>query len=110
MILVDLTDVAYTAGADLALTATKWCTAAGVVTPPPGTTKLQFMVRLKSNAIMYLRAQSNNGEVLSGATITADRWETFESIWTPSRTFSIRFSASQANVYDLVINAVAEVT
>lgn len=109
MLLVNEANVAYTAGADLALTATKWCTAAGVITTPPGTVKLQFMVRLKSDAIMYLRSQSDNGAVLSAATLTAAQgWITFETLWAAhaTRTFSVRFSASQANLFDLVINAV----
>ncbi len=109
MLIVSETNASYTAGADLALVPVGgFSTAAGVVTPPSGSTKLQFMVRLKTDAIMYLRSQSANGAVLSGATITANQWTSFECAWTAGRTFSVRFSASQSNLYDLVVNAVAE--
>lgn len=108
MILVSEANVAYAdPTADLTLTANKRV-ASNVVTPPSPTTCLQFLVRLQASAIMYLVSGGASGAVNSGVAITADQWWTFSMIWTPARSFSVRFSVAQANLRDLIVNAIGQ--
>lgn len=106
IVLVNAANVAYSdTGVDLTLSESSHV-ASGVITPPKGTTKLLFMLRLQATAIMRLRSGDANGDCNDGNAFTADRWYSFDCTWAPDLQFSVRFSVAQANLRNLVIVAV----